>query len=119
MDTAKQLLGRMLVGIDGRHIGPIHALYLNDTTGEPEWVSVRTRGLLGGKVIFAPIGEVTCEGDQAVVTFEAKYVQHAPTAQVEGILTPAENDQLSRYYGVHHDQAKPSGSHDATRWGRD
>jgi hypothetical protein len=111
----ESLVGRTLLGVDGQKIGRINAIYVNSTTGEPEWVAVSTGGLFGAKVTFAPVAGVTPEGEDAVVTFDKKHVKQAPKAQTEGALSPAENDQLFRYYGI--DRTEASGSQDSTRWG--
>ncbi len=112
----KSLVGRSLSGVDDQKIGRINAIYVNGTTGEPEWVAVSTGGLFGGKLVFAPVAEVTREGEDAVVAFDKKHVMHAPRARSEGALSPAENDQLYRYYGIDRGQTEASGSQDASLW---
>jgi hypothetical protein len=105
------LVGRTLFGIDGEKIGRIDAIYVNRATGEPEWVAINLGGLVATKHGFAPVTKVTVEGDKAVVAFEKKYVKGALTTKTEGVLSPEENAELYRYYGI--DQKEPSGSHDA------
>jgi hypothetical protein len=112
----KSLVGRTLLGMDRRKIGRINAIYVNGTTGEPEWVAVSAGGLVGAKLIFAPVAEVTLFGEDAVVAFDKKHVMHAPKTHSEGALSPAENDQLYRYYGIDRGQTEASGSQDAGSW---
>jgi hypothetical protein len=114
--NADRLVGRTLLGVDDKKIGRINAIYVNATTGEPEWVAVGTGGLFGAKLVFAPVAEVTCGGEDALVAFDKKYVMHAPKAQSEGALSPAENGQLYRYYGIGRGQTEASGSQDAALW---
>ena len=85
---ANGLLGRTLFGIDGQKIGRITAIYVNAATGTSKWVAVRTHGLIGAKVVFAPVALVVREGEQAVVTFDKQHVRHAPRARSEGSLSP-------------------------------
>ena len=113
---ADSLVGRILLGIDDEKIGRIIAIYVNATTGEAEWVAVGTGGLVGATLVFAPVAEVTREGENALVTFDKKHVKHAPKAHSEGALSPAENDQLYRYYGIDRGQTEASGSQDAALW---
>jgi len=109
MSTIEQgLVGRTLVGVDGNKIGRIEAIYVNDATEEPEWVAIHLGGLLGSKLGFAPVREVSPEGDHAVINLDKKLVSHAPTTRSEGALSPDENDALYRYY--HLDQSRPAGS---------
>jgi uncharacterized protein YrrD len=113
MGTIDQgLVGRTLVGLDGQKIGRIDGIYVNSATGEAEWVAINLGGLLATKHGFAPVTKVSSEGDHAVVHYDKHHVKHAPTTKSEGVLSPAENQALYRYYGIDH-PGEPSGSHDA------
>jgi hypothetical protein len=117
MDTiVYSLVGRTLWGIDDHRSGRIDAIYVNSGTGEPEWVAVRTGGAFGTKVVFAPVTKVARQGQHAVVAFEKTYVKNAPRAHIRGALSPAEKDELCRYYGIDRGQTEVSGSVDADRW---
>ncbi len=116
MEDAKSLVGKNLLGTDGEKIGRINAIYVDAATGEPEWVAVNMGGLLGAKVAFAPVAQVTREGEDAVVAYEKKHVKHAPKAQTEGAMSPAEEEKLCGYYGIDRGQREPSGSQDAASW---
>jgi sporulation protein YlmC with PRC-barrel domain len=116
MEDAKSLVGKNLLGTDGEKIGRINAIYVDAGTGEPEWVAVNMGGLLGGKVAFAPVAQVTREGEDAVVAYEKQHVKHAPKAQTEGAMSPAEEEKLCGYYGIDRGQREPSGSQDAASW---
>jgi len=106
------LVGRTLMALDGHKIGRIKAIYVNSSTGEPEWVAIDLGGFLADKLGFAPVAKVTHEGDKVLVGFEKKYVTHAPKTRSEGVLSPSENEALYRYYGIELGPAKPAGSHD-------
>jgi len=108
------LVGRTLIGIDGQKIGRIDAIYVNSATGEPEWVAIHLGGLMAAKHGFAPVTQVTAEGDRAVVAFEKNHVKHAPTTKSEGVLSPEENDALYSYYGISHEAEMRAGSRDAS-----
>jgi uncharacterized protein YrrD len=114
-EDAKGLVGRSLLGTDGEKIGRINAIYVDAGTGEPEWVAVSTGGLFG-KVTFAPVSQVTREGEDAVVAYEKKHVKNAPKAQTEGAMSPVEEERLCGYYGIDRGQREPSGSQDAALW---
>jgi hypothetical protein len=119
MSTIDQgLVGRTLMGIDGHKIGRIDAIYVNSSTGEPEWVAIDLGGLLATKHGFAPVAMVSSEGQNALVEYETKFVKHAPTTKSEGVLSPAENEALYGYYGIPRDQREPSGSRNAALFAR-
>ena len=56
--------GRTLVDRDGDKIGKIEDIYLDRSSGEPEWVAVKT-GLFGTNVSFVPIHDADTSGDDA------------------------------------------------------
>jgi hypothetical protein len=109
----KSLVGRTLVGVDGHKIGRIDAIYVNSSTGEPEWVAINLGGLMATKHGFAPVAKVSREGDNAMVEYEKNFVKHAPTTRSEGVLSPTENEALYGYYGIPRAQTEISGSRDA------
>src|SRR5438876_675137 len=113
------IVGRTLMGLDGAKIGRITAIYVNNSTGEPEWVAIALGGFLADKLGFAPVGRVTTEGDQALVDFDKKHLKQALTTRSGGMLSPPENEALYHYYGIDHGRGELSGSHDsAVRVGR-
>lgn len=116
IEDAKSLVGRGLSGVDGQKIGRIDAVYVDAVTGEPEWVAVSMGGLFGGKLAFAPLAQVTREGEDAVVAYDKKHVKNAPKAQTEGAISPVEEEKLCDYYGIQRDRTEPSGSQDAAFW---
>ena len=107
------LVGRTLMGFDGHKIGRIKGIYVNSSTGEPEWVAIDLGGFLADKLGFAPVTRVTSEGDVAVVDFDKKHLKNAPTTRSEGVLSPSENEALYRYYGIDHGSQELAGSHDS------
>lgn len=114
--STDDLVGRTLMGIDGHKIGRIEAIYVNSTSGEPEWVAIHLGGLLGSKLGFAPVAEVRNEGENTVVAFDKKYVTHAPTTKSEGVLSPDESEALYRYYGLERGHKPVAGSRNSALW---
>lgn len=117
-EDAQALVDRDLVGIDGEKIGRISAIYLDTLTGEPDWLAVNIGGLLGRKRTFAPVTQVTLEGEGALVTWNKQHVKKAPKPQTEGVMSPTEKEKLRGYYGLGGDQEEMSGSKDAALWPR-
>ena len=97
-DTQK-LLGSDVYETDGSKIGSAADVYLDAQTGNPEWVSVKT-GLFGTKQSFVPLEGADLEGDRIVVRFSKDQVKDAPRIDPDGRLSPAEEDELYRYYGL-------------------
>ena len=97
-DTQK-LIGSDVYETDGTKIGSAADVYLDAQTGDPEWVSVKT-GLFGTKQSFVPLERASLEGDRIIVAFSKDQVKDAPRIDPDGRLSPAEEDELYRYYGL-------------------
>ncbi|MEU4511008.1 PRC and DUF2382 domain-containing protein [Nonomuraea wenchangensis] len=88
-----------LVGSDGQSIGQVGQVYLNDRTGDPEWVTVRT-GMFGMKETFVPLAGCHRSGDEIRVPFDKEKIKDAPNIDVDGHLTIEEEARLYRHYGL-------------------
>ncbi|WP_142057581.1 DUF2382 domain-containing protein [Pseudarthrobacter sp. B4EP4b] len=86
-----------VLGSDGEKIGSIGQLYADDDTGEPTWVTVKT-GLFGTSQSFVPVEGSHTQGDDLVVPYSKDHVKDAPRVDVDGHLTPEEEDRLYTYY---------------------
>ncbi|HEX8345003.1 MAG TPA: PRC and DUF2382 domain-containing protein [Actinoplanes sp.] len=95
----QQLFGADVYETDGSKIGSTGQVYLDDQTGNPEWVSVKT-GLFGTKESFVPLEGGSLSGDRITVPFTKDQVKNAPRIDPDGDLTPAEEDELYTYYGL-------------------
>ena len=90
--------GGNVVTRDGDKIGRIGQIYLDDNTGEPEWVTVKT-GLFGTSESFVPLDGATLSGGDVVVKYDKATVKDAPRVDADGDITPEEEDTLYSYYG--------------------
>src|SRR5437763_4306276 len=55
-DSVRTLIGGSAYGSDGDKIGSIGQVYLDNASGEPAWVTVKT-GLFGSNESFVPLAE--------------------------------------------------------------
>ena len=98
-----------VVGADGEKIGKFGQVFLDDQTGEPQWVTVRT-GLFGFSESFVPLDEARMDGDTVIVPFDKQTVKGAPRIDDEdGHLSPADEQELYRYYNRAYDGTAPEG----------
>ncbi|HEU4545673.1 MAG TPA: PRC and DUF2382 domain-containing protein [Microlunatus sp.] len=101
-DQAQQLLGGggNVVDNDGDKIGSIGQIFLDDQTGRPEWVTVKT-GLFGGGESFVPLRDSEVTGNDVRVPFDKDKVKDAPRiSDSDGHLSEEEEGTLYRYYGM-------------------
>jgi uncharacterized protein (TIGR02271 family) len=111
IDTIRTWQGRTLLDRDGGRIGTIEAIYLDDRTGQPEWVLVNT-GLFGTKSSFAPVAQATPTGNEVRVPYDKQLVKDAPRVDPDQHLSEAEERRLWRHYGLDYDRTtrrRPTG----------
>jgi uncharacterized protein (TIGR02271 family) len=92
------VIGSTAVGADGK-LGTIGEVYLDDETGRPEWATVRT-GMFGTKESFVPLAEADLSGSDLRLPYDKDKVKHAPQIDTDGHLSPTEEAELYRYYGL-------------------
>jgi len=97
IDTLLQSNGDV-VDSEGKRIGKIGQIYLDDQGGQPEWVTVST-GLFGNGESFAPLADATVEGDDIHVAHTKDVVKDAPHSDdAGGHLSEQQEQDLFRYY---------------------
>ena len=104
-DQARELLGRDAYGPGGEKIGKIGQIFLDDQTGQPEWVTVHT-GLFGSNESFVPLADAQYTGEGLTVPYDKNRIKGAPNVDVEaGHLSQQEEAQLYSYYGLQYSEA--------------
>ena len=98
-DTISRVIGQDVYDQSGEKIGSAAEVYLDDETGQPEWVTVRT-GLFGTKESFVPIRDADLTDDGVRVPVSKEQVKDAPKIDTDGHLSPEEEQQLYTYYGI-------------------
>jgi sporulation protein YlmC with PRC-barrel domain len=97
--SVPSLMGSTVRDSAGEKIGKVRQVYLDDTTGQPEWVTVHT-GLFGTKESFVPLAAARVEGDELVVDIPKGKVRDAPRIDEDGHLSEEQENELYSYYGV-------------------
>jgi uncharacterized protein (TIGR02271 family) len=102
MPTTNDVLawrGQELHGSDGEKLGTIEEIYVDTTSGEPEWALVTT-GLFGTKQSFVPLRDASPSGDGVSVPFDKSTVKESPKIDPDGQLSQPEEAELYRHYGM-------------------
>ncbi|MFF8386441.1 DUF2382 domain-containing protein [Streptomyces kanasensis] len=91
---------------DGSKIGEARHVFLDDATGRPEWVSVKT-GMFGTSESFVPVKDATVVGDHLEVPYDKSKVKNAPNVDVDagGHLSEDEEHRLYEHYGIAWDES--------------
>lgn len=90
-------VGRTAVDPQGNKIGTVGQVYLNDQTGQPDWITVNT-GLFGLKENFAPLAGSGFDGEDLVLPFDKDVVKDSPDIADSSHLDHDEQDALYGYY---------------------
>jgi uncharacterized protein (TIGR02271 family) len=111
--------GREARGIDGDKLGKVEDIYLDEHTGKPEWLALKT-GMFGGNVSFVPLAKANLDADVITVPYDKATVKDAPHADPDGQLSQQEEAELYRHYGldygeVRSDSGLPEGERDGGR----
>ncbi|MBA3367097.1 MAG: PRC-barrel domain-containing protein, partial [Geodermatophilaceae bacterium] len=115
--NADELTGATVQDSSGDKIGKVSQVYLDDTSGQPKWVTVNT-GLFGTKESFVPLEQASFSGGAVSVPVSKDQVKGAPQVENDSHLEPAEEAELYRYYGLSAGEAD-YGSDDRGTVGRD
>ncbi|GAA4755386.1 PRC and DUF2382 domain-containing protein [Modestobacter marinus] len=94
------IIGSNAVDADGDKLGKVGQVYLDDQTGTPEWATVST-GMFGTSESFVPLSDATVAEGTLRVPYQKAKVKDAPRVDADqGHLSPEEETELYRYYGV-------------------
>ncbi len=105
----QSLHGQTVNDTSGQKIGRVEAVFLDDQTGQPEWMTVNT-GLFGSRETFIPLAEAELVGDGVTVPYDKAKVKDAPNMDAaEGHLSQQQEAELYSYYGLNYSEA-PSDS---------
>jgi uncharacterized protein (TIGR02271 family) len=95
--TADQYIGRRAVDPQGNKIGSVGQVYLDDNTGQPDWVTVNT-GLFGMRENFVPLQGARIDGDDLFLPFDKDVVKDSPDIADASHLDTDEEQTLLAYY---------------------
>lgn len=98
-DRYDDLYSSEVVAADGRRIGPVGQVYLDDATGVPTWVTVKT-GLFGTRETFVPLQGAVLTKGQIQVPFAEAVVKSAPGIDPDRHLDAEEEAELYAHYEV-------------------
>ena len=95
----RDVVGATAYDTAGEKIGKVGQLFLDDETGQPEFVTVNT-GFFGGSESFVPVADAQLSGDRLTVPYTKDHVKDAPNVDAgDGHLDHDHEATLYAYYG--------------------
>jgi hypothetical protein len=98
-EQLEQAKGADVTSGDGHPVGTVEGIYLDESTGEPEWALVRTPWV-GKRDTFVPLREATFEQGALRVPYRVEQLQAGPAIDPDGALSEGEEAELYSYYGI-------------------
>ena len=95
----RQVIGHKVVDAEGHKIGQAEEVYLDDSTGRPQWVTVKG-GLFGGKEHFAPLDGASMVAEEVHLSCPKALVDDAPDLETGRHLSVEEERTLYQHYGL-------------------
>src|SRR5215210_6476520 len=95
----QSLIGATAYDPSGDKIGKIGNIYYDDESNQPKWATVST-GLFGTNETFVPVQDAELSGDRVTLGYDKAKIKDAPNIAEDGHLSPDEEQQLYRYYGL-------------------
>ncbi|MHA7156300.1 DUF2382 domain-containing protein [Arthrobacter sp. TMN-50] len=99
--------GGNVIDNDGAKVGSVGQIYLDDQTGNPSWVTVKT-GMFGTSESFAPLEGAQVDGNDVRVGYSKDQIKDAPRVDPDGDLSVEEEGRLYQHYGL----SSPGGTYD-------
>ena len=99
IDDPSRLEGRDVSGDDGDKLGTVDAVYFDNDTDRPEWVSVKS-GLFGTNVSLVPLATADFDGERLRVPFSKEQLKAAPHHDPGRELSASDEAELFRHYGI-------------------
>lgn len=96
------LYGATLIDAEGDKVGDVSQVYLDDQSGEPDWVTVRT-GFFGTNESFVPLRGATLAGTELRVPYTKAEIKQAPNFDAAHHLDVGDENRLYRHYGFDQD----------------
>jgi stress response protein YsnF len=93
----QSIIGGTLYGADNEKLGRISQVFVDAGDGHPTWAEIHV-GALGRHSTFVPLDDATWEHDDVTVPYTKDDVKDAPRQDVDGGLSPSQEDELRRHY---------------------
>ena len=99
-EQIQSIMGGNAVDNSGSKIGSVGQIYLDDQSGQPEWVTVKT-GLFGTSETFIPIRDAQVDGKDLKLPYSKDKVKDAPRmSDADEHLDVEQEQTLYEYYGL-------------------
>ncbi|QNE78822.1 DUF2382 domain-containing protein [Streptomyces finlayi] len=94
-----ELDGLNVYDSEGEKVGSVGRVYVDDVTGKPDWITVKT-GMFGMKESFVPLAGARRVASDLHISHPKEKVKDAPRLDADAHLSVSEEEELYRHYGL-------------------
>ncbi len=99
-ENVRDWRGKSVIDPSGSKIGELEAIYVDTTTDEPAFATVKI-GIIGRhRLVFVPLTGATVRPDALRVQFEKKLVADGPAIDTDGELTAEAEPDVFSHFGL-------------------
>lgn len=106
LDQLETWIGRPAVDKDGHKVGEITDVYMDDATGNPEWLAVIVNKFFSNRISFVPLAEAIEDGNNVRVAYKKALIKDSPSIELDGDMSNEEEHRLYRHYGLAHPSSR-------------
>ena len=92
--------GEKVIDPDDNKIGELEAIYVDTATDEPSFITVKVGFLGRHRLAFVPVGGAVVKPDAVRVRYGKKLIGDAPTIDLDGELTAADEPEIFAHYNL-------------------
>lgn len=94
--------GHDVVDGDGHRIGELEAIYVDTTTDQPAFGTVKVGLPTRRRLVFVPLGGATVGPGYLKVGYDRKLVKDAPSIDTDGELPSGDEEAVFSHYGLNY-----------------
>lgn len=95
----RELLDATAYDVDGDKLGNVNEVYINDTSGQPDFVEIN-HGLFGMSSSLVPLRGHSLNGEELRLAFQKDRIKDAPNVDSDAHLSNEDQADLYRHYGL-------------------
>jgi PRC-barrel domain len=93
-------LGQTVIDPDGHKIGTLDAVYVDTTSDEPSFITIKVGMINRHRLVFVPVAGATVSPKAVRVQYPKKLVLGAPAIDTDGELAATAEPEVFAYYNL-------------------
>lgn len=100
MPSYEELFDSSVVDSQGKKVGKVEAVWVDDLSNEPEFVGVETNWLLKGKVHVIPLTNAEYDDEIIRMPYTEDQIKNAPSRGTDPEISRSEETLIFEYFGL-------------------